>query len=172
MSILSLLKLSRVPFAGFAAIGIGWGTFAAAIPDLKAALELTETQLGTALFFGAMGAITSMAASARIMSWFGTGRGLIGSVCAFLALAFTLPSFANSLVTLALSMTFVGLATGLLDVVINARISQIEARSGKPLMNLNHGGFSLAYAIAAICTGFGREAGLAPSQLYPVAATG
>lgn len=170
MSVLSLLRLSQSPIAGFAAIGTGWGTFAAAIPDLKASLAITESQLGLALFFGALGAVIAMAASAQIMAWLGTGRKLIAIICLLLGAAFVGPSYATSLATISLAMACVGLTTGLLDVVINARVSQLEARTGKHLMSLGHGMFSLAYAIAAICTGFAREAGFAPAQIYPVAA--
>lgn len=170
MSLSSLLRMSQSPIAGFAAIGTGWGTFAAAIPDLKASLQISESELGLALFFGAMGAVISMAGAAKIMEWLGTGRKLIAIICLLLGAAFVGPSYATSLVTLSLAMACVGLTTGMLDVVINARVSQLEARSGKHLMSLNHGTFSLAYAIAAICTGVAREAGFAPSEIYPIAA--
>ena len=170
MSLISLLRLSQAPIAGFAAIGTGWGTFAAAIPDLKASLAISESELGLALFFGALGAVISMAASAKIMEWLGTGRKLIAVICLLLGAAFVGPSYATSLAAISVAMACVGLMTGLLDVVINARVSQLEARTGKHLMSLGHGMFSLAYAIAAICTGFAREAGFAPSEIYPVAA--
>ncbi|MFT7192358.1 MAG: MFS family permease, partial [Dinoroseobacter sp.] len=170
MSLISLLRMSQAPIAGFAAIGTGWGTFAAAIPDLKASLQISESELGLALFFGALGAVISMAASAKIMEWLGTGRKLIAVICLLLGAAFVGPSYATSLAAISLAMACVGLTTGLLDVVINARVSQLEARTGKHLMSLGHGMFSLAYAIAAICTGFAREAGFAPSDIYPVAA--
>ncbi len=170
MSLISLIRMSQSPIAGFAAIGTGWGTFAAAIPDLKAHLQITESELGLALFFGAMGAVIAMAAAARIMDWLGTGRKLVAAICLLLGLAFIGPSYATDLLTISLAMACVGLTTGMLDVVINARVSQLEARTESHLMSLNHGTFSLAYAVAAICTGFAREAGFAPSEIYPVAA--
>ena len=172
MALGSLLRLSQSPLAGFAAIGLGWGSFAAAIPDLKANLGLGEAELGIALFFGAFGAILSMAASARVMRWLGTGRRLTAGICVVLALAFLGPGRASDLQGLALAMFCIGVSTGLLDVVINARVSQLEARTGQHLMSLGHGTFSLVYAQSAICTGIAREGGAVPAEIYPVAAIG
>ena len=170
MSFLSTIRLSQAALAGFAAIGIGFGSYAAAIPDLKALLDISESQLGIALFFGALGAVSSMSASATLMARFGTGRKFIALIMVFLSLAFLGLRFVDDLISLGVAMFCVGLCTGFLDVVINARISQLEARTGQHLMSLCHGTFSLAYAIGAILTGIARETGAAPEQIFPGAA--
>ena len=53
------------------------------------------------------------------------------------------------------AMVFVGLGSGLLDVLMNARVSAIESERRLHLMNLNHGFYSLAYAAGAGATGLG-----------------
>jgi hypothetical protein len=58
------------------------------------------------------------------------------------------------------------MASGLSDVIMNARVSELEAATGRPLMNANHGVFSLAYAISALFTGFAREAGFSPPATF------
>jgi MFS family permease len=69
-------------------------------------------------------------------------------------------------VLFAASMGFVGLASGLLDVVMNARVSELEARHAKPLMNANHAMFSVAYAVGALVVGVTREAGIPPMPVF------
>jgi MFS family permease len=170
MSFVSTLRLSQAALAGFASIGAGFGSYAAAIPDLKTLLDITESQLGLALFFGALGAVTSMSASATLMARFGTGRRFISLIMVFLSLAFFALRYADDLTGLGFAMFCVGLCTGFLDVVVNARISQLEARTGQHLMSLCHGTFSLAYAIAAILTGIARELGAVPEQIFSIAA--
>lgn len=170
MSFVSTLRLSQAALAGFASIGAGFGSYAAAIPDLKALLDITESQLGLALFFGALGAVTSMSASATLMARFGTGRRFIALIMVFLSLAFFGLRYVSDLPGLGFAMFCVGLCTGFLDVVVNARISQLEARTGQHLMSLCHGTFSLAYAIAAILTGVARELGADAEQIFSNAA--
>jgi MFS family permease len=63
-------------------------------------------------------------------------------------------------------MALVGLASGLLDVVMNARVSELEAKHKMPLMNANHAMFSVAYALGALTVGFTREAGLPPTPVF------
>jgi hypothetical protein len=63
-------------------------------------------------------------------------------------------------------MLIAGMASGLSDVIMNARVSELEAATGRPLMNANHGIFSLAYAISALFTGFAREAGFSPPATF------
>ena len=124
MSFVSTLRLSQAALAGFASIGAGFGSYAAAIPDLKALLDITESQLGLALFFGALGAVISMSASATLMAHFGTGRRFIALIMVFLSLAFFGLRYVSDLPGLGFAMFCVGLCTGFLDVVVNARISE------------------------------------------------
>lgn len=166
MNLRNDLSLSRIPLAGFAAIGTGWGGFAAATPALKQHLSLSEADLGQALFFGALGAVFSMAMAPRIIAWTGRGRGVIGAAIVPMALGFALIGQAHSFVAFALAICLTGCATGFVDVIINARVSSTEARTGRHLMSLNHGCFSLAYAGAAFSMGLGREAGLPLPWLY------
>ena len=166
MSLRNNLSLSRIPLAGFAAIGTGWGGFAAATPALKQHLALSEADLGQALFFGALGAVFSMAMAPKIIAWTGRGRGVIGAAIVPMALGFALVGQANSVVAFALAICLTGCATGFVDVIINARVSSTEARTNRHLMSLNHGSFSLAYAATAFSMGLGREAGLPLAWLY------
>jgi MFS family permease len=171
MRLVDQIRLAHAPLAGFAAIGVCWGSFAAAVPGYKAALGIDEADLGLALFFGAAGAMTSMALSPRIMARTGVGPRTTAAMMAVVACAVATPGFAPAWLALAFALCAMGTTSGLLDVVVNARVSSLEARSGAHLMSLAHGLFSLAYAVAAFSTGLAREAGV-PLPLISLGAAG
>ncbi|MBE9636413.1 MFS transporter [Salipiger mangrovisoli] len=158
MSILSDIRLIRRPLAGFAAIGICWGVFAGCVPAIKAQVGLSDGGFGTAMLVSTCGAILAMwiapwaeaRLKARAMPLF----------TALLGLGFALPGLAGSGVQFAAAMLLCAAAAGTVDVAMNAQLSQLEARSGRPLMNLAHGGYSLIYACAALAAGIARGSGV------------
>ncbi|MFM7443602.1 MAG: MFS transporter, partial [Tabrizicola sp.] len=85
-----------------------------------------------------------------------------------MALAFALPGQASVVWLFPVAMACAGAATGLTDVLMNARVSAMETSRGVHLMNLAHAAYSFGYAAAAISTGFMREAGWAPSWVMGV----
>lgn len=163
----SALRLSRAPAPAFAAMGLMWGSFAAFVPQLKAALGAGDAPFGAALLGSALGLLLSMwlapLADRRL------GARALPLASGALSASFLLPAIAagaGSLPGFAAAMFCVGLCSGLTDVVMNARVSEIEARSGRSLMNLNHGLFSVAYAVSALATGAAREAALPPLAAF------
>jgi MFS family permease len=85
---------------------------------------------------------------------------------AALATAFLLPGLAPAPAAFAIAMLAVGMTSGLTDVVMNSRVSELETAHRRTLMNLNHAMFSFAYAASAFVTGFAREAGLPPVTVF------
>ncbi|MBF9043008.1 MFS transporter [Rhodobacterales bacterium HKCCE4037] len=164
MNILSALSLSRRPLVAFMIVGTFWGSFAAQVPVLKAGIGATDTQFGLILLGTAIGLATTMWAAPRFDRRFGRDAMLLAGMT-FAALAIG-PALANGPLVMFLAMVAAGYASGMLDVVMNARVSELEARSGRSLMNANHAMFSVAYAISAILTGLAREAGLEPVQIF------
>ena len=160
MSVLSALNSTRRPAAAFVIVGLFWGSFAALVPVLKSGLGAGDGAFGAALLGSAIGLVSAIWFAPRIDRRLGP-RGL-QTAAVLLGLALMMPALAGSLVAFFFIMICVGAASGLLDVSMNARVSEVEARTGRSLMNANHGMFSLAYAVAAIFTGLGREAGLPP----------
>ena len=154
------LLAARAPLAAFAAMGVVWGTFAAVLPDLKAMLGVDEAQLGLLILFTPLAAVCAMLAAPA----FGArlGRVALPLASLLMALAFVLPGQSASWVLFPLAMMCCGAATGLTDVLMNARVSQIESDRGLPLMNLSHAAYSFGYAGAAIATGLMRNAAWPP----------
>jgi MFS family permease len=154
------LHISRGPAAAFIAMGLFWGAFAALVPDIKGNAGLSDGHFGVVMLISSLGAMLSM----WLAPWadMRLGRMALPVVTAFVALFAVLPGVGWNGVTLAAGMILVAVAMGTMDVVMNARVSAFEAESGRSLMNLNHGLYSMAYALSAVVTGLARSAGWGP----------
>jgi MFS family permease len=170
MSSLSLLAASRAPLAAFATMGVLWGTFAAVFPDLKAMLQVGEAQLGQLILFTPIAAVLAM----LLAPVFGAmaGRAALPVAALAMAGAFALPGQAASVWLFPLAMMACGAATGLTDVLMNARVAQIENQRGLHLMNLCHAAYSFGYAGGALGTGALRGAGWGPDWVMGTMAAG
>ena len=164
MTVLSALYVSRRPAVAFVVVGLFWGCFAAFVPVIKAQLGANDALFGFLLLGSATGLVSAMWVAPKadkILS----GRSMQFGVI-LLALAWLLPPLVSTPLIFAGTLAFVGMASGLLDVVMNARVSELEAKYSRPLMNANHAMFSVAYAVAATVTGLAREAGIPPIYVF------
>ncbi len=164
MSVLNALYLSRRPATAFVVVGMFWGCFAAYVPVIKAQLGASDALFGTLLLGSATGLVSAMWLAPRADRILGARAMQVGAI--LLAVAWLLPGQITVPLIFALAMGFVGLASGLLDVVMNARVSELEAEHNRPLMNANHAMFSVAYACGALIVGVTREAGLPPTPVF------
>lgn len=172
MSLARPLYLSRATAPALAGIGLVWGGLAAMIPRLKADQGMSDGELGVYLFVSAAGALIAMAAAPRLNE---AAPRLALPGCT-IAMALAIAGFGLSstgpLWLFAVALVLVGMTTGLLDIVANARIALNEARFEAALMNLNHGIYSLSYAAVAIATGLVRDAGFGTALWFGVIACG
>lgn len=158
MSLITSLRLCRSPATGFAALGMLWGAFAALAPQIKAQVGASDATFGLLLMGTAAGLTSTIWLAPRYDA---SLKHLSLPVAMVMAgLAFLLPGHANTPLALFLIMMLLGMCSGLLDVVVNARVSELEMLHRRPFMNANHGTFSLFYAIGALATGAAREAQL------------
>lgn len=157
---LHTLSVARPAIGAFAAMGVLWGTFAAVLPDLKTMLGVDEAQLGLLIFMTPIAAISAMLAAPAFGA--AMGRTALPLAVLSMALAFMLPGQASVWWLFPLAMACAGAATGLTDVLMNARVSAIETQRGLHLMNLAHAAYSFGYAGGAILTGVLRGAGWGP----------
>lgn len=142
---------------GFAAFGLFWGAWGAILPAVKSEAGVSDGQLGAALLMVGLGALVSMRLTGYLIDRYG---GVVLPVVVFLfALCGVLPALADSAVTLAAALFVLGATSGATDVAINAAGSTAEATTGKPLMNLGHGLFSIAVVLASLGTAGLRAAG-------------
>ena len=152
-----LIGASWAPLCAFVVLGCAWGAFAALVPDLQKAIGVGDGELAGVMLISAIGAIAAM----RFAPWLDSKLGRHGIVVltVVLLLVFQLPGQMSTWAGLTIALFLCAAATGSLDVVMNAHLSQIEAREGWPLMSFHHAMFSFGYAIAAFSTGLIREAG-------------
>ncbi|MCF6445634.1 MFS transporter [Nereida sp. MMG025] len=164
MSLPNALLLSRKPARAFFALGGFWGCFAAQVPVLKAQIGAGDAVFGTLLLCTALGLVSAMWLAPRI----DRSLGRIGLPCAAIltAILFLIPGLVSSPLAFGMTMVAIGAASGLMDVLMNARVSDLEAHHSKSLMNANHGMFSLGYMCAALATGVAREYGVPPVLVF------
>ena len=149
----------RVPtLAGFFSLGLFWGAWAAVLPSVQHATGVSKGALGIAMFFVAAGSIPVMFLLApRSIDRFGARSVAVG--CAFFAVVTMLPGLATGLPALVLSLAACGMATGLVDVSINANVGRIENATGRRLQPFAHGTYSTGVLIGAVGAGLARNAG-------------
>jgi MFS family permease len=164
MSVLNALRISRQTAPAFVIIGIFWGAFAAQAPVLKAQIGADDATFGLLLLGTSLGLVGTMIFAPAYDRALGAKAMPIG--CVLLIAAFLLPGIAVVPLTFFGAMLCAGMASGLLDVTMNARVSELEAASGKTLMNANHAMFSVGYAASALATGAMREMAFSPSMVF------
>ena len=164
MQVFHALYLSRRPAVAFVIVGLFWGCFAAYVPQIKARLVVSDATFGLLLLCNALGLVSSMVLAPRLDRLLGARGMQIGSVA--LTMSFLLTGFATDALSFGLAMVIVGAASGFTDVLMNARVSELEHLHSKPLMNANHGMFSVGYAVAAILSGLAREVQIAPGPAF------
>lgn len=163
MGIIGDIKATRRPIAGFAVIGIAWAVFFAQMPVIKAAIGASDGTYGAVVLLVSFGALAAM--------WLAPLAHRIGGPLALpigallVAVGMSGAAFSTHLWVFAAAMLLASAGSGVVDVLVNARVSAIEARTGRSLMNLNHALYSFSYAGGALMTGFLREAGLSPGQI-------
>lgn len=168
MNILSDIRAARATLPSFALMGVLWAGFHAYAPHIKAVAGASDWGFGMALFASAVGSLGAMMLAPRFEMLAGT-RTLIAAGLIMLAAFQVLPPVAGFAALIAV-MVLIGATMGLMDVLMNAQVARDEAASGRSLMNLNHGIYSLAYAVAALVAAPLRGAGIGPEVFYAAAA--
>ncbi|MGH3002765.1 MAG: MFS transporter, partial [Gaiellaceae bacterium] len=154
----SSTPLKTPTLAGFAALGLFWGAWAAVLPGVQHATGASKGALGLALLFVTVGSLPAMLLIAGpAVDRYGARAVALG--CAAFAVATTLPGLATSLPVLALTLVVAGGASGALDVGINANAARIEADTGQRLMPLAHGLYSVGVLVGAVAAGVARSQG-------------
>ena len=133
---------------GFAALGVWWGAFGAALPAIQRNAHVGDAELGLGLLLLGLGALVSMRATGVLMDR--AGPALTPVAIGLFGVTGLLPALADSPRELYLFLLVVGATSGAMDVAINADAVHEEVASGRPLLNLAHANFSAAvFAVVA-----------------------
>ena len=135
------------------------GNWIPRIPEVKAALGLSDTLLGLCLLAMPLGSLSGLAVAGRVTERLGL-RGACRLVLPLWALAFTLPAFAGSAATLALALLVGGLAVALVEVAMNTEADVVEASVGRRIMSRCHGFWSLGSMAGAVLGSLFAHAGV------------
>jgi len=146
------------PVAGFAAFGLFWGAWGAILPAIRSGAGVNDGELGVALLMIGLGALVSMRFTGYLIDRY--GGVVLPVVMVLFGLCGVLPALADSSVSLSAALLLLGATSGATDVAVNAAGSQAEAVTGRPVMNLAHGMFSVAVVVASLGTAGLRAAGV------------
>jgi MFS family permease len=143
----------RVSTSGFfLAAGLGIGSWAANLPSLSSALNLSEGELGLVLLCFALGAILTMTSSGRMIGRWGAPKICLVGASVFGCTLAAVPHASGAL-SLAVIVGLSGAFFGALDVAMNTDASAIEHTLQKPLMSSFHAVFSIGNFIGAAAVG-------------------
>lgn len=158
---------ARWPLVCFLALGVYAGAWGALIPDIKRQVGATDAELGLALLFAAAGTVPGTLIAGRLWRRFGWWLLPVTAIASGIALIG--PMFVTTPLMLGTALLFTGATTGMLDVSMNASISDTEASRGARLMYGAHALFSLG-GLASFPTGIARQVGAQPAQVLAVVA--
>ena len=164
MQIWNDLNASRKAIAAFAAVGIGWASFSAQMPVIKTQVGVGDGLWGTLLLLGSSGALLAMWLAPLFYRILRTWALLVSVMV--MIVGFMLTGIAEGPIFIGVALFMAAAGSGIADVLANNEVSEAESVSGHSLMNLNHGLFSIAYAIAAIAVGVAREAEISSVGIF------
>ncbi|MEM0907857.1 MAG: MFS transporter [Pseudomonadota bacterium] len=138
------------------------------IPSVKDALQLSESQLGLALLFFAVGGVLAMPVGGALVARMGSGKVAVAAGF-FLCATMWLPGAAPGLLSLAIALAIAGSANGIMDVAMNAQADTAEGHVGMGIMSFCHAMFSLGFAFGTLPAGAFAAASISPGAHILVA---
>ncbi|OUL60014.1 MFS transporter [Flavobacterium sp. AJR] len=138
--------LNRIRFAVgmfYFAMGLCFATWASRIPSIKAALDLSEGQLGSILFALPLGQLLIMPFSGKVVTRFGSHRILIFSLL-FYAFSLTNLGLATTSWQLSAGLFLFGVFGNLANIAVNTQGVYTEVLFKKTIMSSFHGMWSFA----------------------------
>ena len=162
------MRHARMPIA-FAAFGVVWGAWQAALFDLAAYYELSSGPLGTILTAGFAVSRPSMLVAGRWLDRAGAGRAM-AVTAAVMAAGLLLVGVLPPLPGLVLAVVLFASGSGAYDVAINGAAMGDESWSRPARLTLLHAAFSGGGMAGALAAGSLLGAGIAFTVVYPLLA--
>lgn len=123
--------------------GLCFASWASRIPDIKAALHLSEADLGTVLLALPAGQLIMMSFSGRLVTKYGS-RNMLSIGILLYALELTNLGWASSKWQLALALFIYGLCGNLCNISVNTQAIGVEKIYQRSVMTSFHGAWSTA----------------------------
>lgn len=152
----------------FTAFGWFWGGWGATLPAIQQRVGVTDGQLGLILLGTVVGALVSMRALAGTIERLGPAAVRL-SLVAVAALVVPLAASRSAPVLVAWLCLF-GVASGVVDVSVNAGGAALERIERVPVLPVTHGCFAFGVLGGGLVSGLLRQAGLSPVGVMTVVA--
>ncbi len=147
----------------FLSNGLSFASLVPHFPWLKEKLELTEATMGIALLFPAIGAVTMMLVTGRLIQRLGS-KPLTVAGALLLQVAVPLILLMPNLWALAPLLIAVGAMIGMMDVAMNAQAAAVEQRYARPIMSSFHATWSLGTLVGGASASLFLHYGLTPLE--------
>jgi MFS family permease len=145
------------------------GTWAPRLPAIKESLDMSDGELGTALVGLAIGLLAGTRLAGAPVDRFGS-RPVMRAGFPLLAATLLLPGLADSAVALFLALLVLGIASGALDVAMNAQGIEVERYLARPILSGLHGLWSVGLAIGAGVAAIAAAVDATPLEQFAVVA--
>ncbi len=152
-------------FCGYGVAGLYWGSAVASFPDFQATSGLSTAGFGLLLTTQTIGGILAMQALGRVLNRV-QAVAIPISLAAF-AVGMTLLGLATGVWGIAAGLFLAGAASGALDIALNMRVARIEQDLAVRLFNRVHALFPFAMLAASAATGYLRDLGAGPGDIFP-----
>ena len=129
--------------------GLVFASWASRIPDLKAALHLSDAALGSILLALPIGQLITMPLSGRLVAIYGSKK-ILTLATPLYALCLTNLALATHGWHLALFLLLFGISGNLCNIALNTQAVTAEGHYGKPIMSSFHGSWSLGLFTGAL----------------------
>ncbi|MFT4567738.1 MAG: MFS family permease [Saprospiraceae bacterium] len=133
--------------------GLIFANWATRLPQLQTGYDLEHDTLGFILLSHAIGAFIAMPITGWLIGNYGSIKITILSGMLF-PLFFVIIPWMPSYYFLFLPFLFMGAATGVMDVAMNAQAVLVEKQLGKPVMTMFHALFSIGMVVGGLCGGY------------------
>jgi MFS family permease len=142
---------TRATYVAFIGAGFAFASWASRIPQVKAHLQLSPSELGLVLFALAAGSVISLPLSGRVVGRWGSRR-TVGTTAVVLAvgLAIAAVGYLFGVVPVVIGLFVFGLGNGGWDVAMNVQAAEVERRAGSAIMSRFHAGFSVGTVAGAL----------------------
>lgn len=140
--------------------GLAVGSFVARIPDIKTHLDISNATLGILLLFSSIGVFLALGPSGRLSAKHGSAPIAFWASIA-LAIALALLGFIFNIAWLCFTLFLYGFALAFQDVAMNSHAVALEHKSGRRMMSVFHGMFSLGGLLGGAIGGVFSQARIA-----------
>ncbi len=139
-------------FAIFTSSGLSIATWASRVPAIKTSLGVDNVEVGLMLLGAGIASVVGLSSGQVILARFGARRGMLTAIFIFatgvLVVGIGTDVF-QSFPVVVVGLILFGLGNGSVDIMMNVEGAAIEKESGRTLLPLFHGFFSLGTVLGA-----------------------